>query len=278
MAEKHRGVLAIVANEAMTESAKKWLFTGIGALPPRILLFVELLLRVFLLLGSFFLFYGLLDNRELHDLMTEGVEADATIEKVQINRHSIGLDLVWKDAAGATRRLENVRLSDAYAKKIISGGRVARPSIAIKYLQHPGAGVVFLDDANDRSVQDRSRIILGAILSAGSLLGLWVYFRWCVQRMTPAAAGFFNGDIWMQSKAFMQWYCIDHMSFIEMATLSSALAFALTLGGFSKYIAGVFGVGEGLTDYYILCSLCLFLIIRISHWLIGKYFKSASGH
>ena len=76
----------------------------------------------------------------------------------------------------------------------------------------------------------------------------------------------------------MQWYCIDHMSFIEMATLSSALAFALTLGGFSKYIAGVFGVGEGLTDYYILCSLCLFLIIRISHWLIGKYFKSASGH
>ena len=157
MAEKHRE-LAIVANEAMTKSAKKWLFTGIGALPPRILLFVELLLRVFLLLGSFFLFYGLLDNRELHDLMTEGVEADATIEKVQINRRGLGLDLVWKDAAGATRRLENVRLSDAYAKKIISGGRVARPSIAIKYLQHPGAGVVFLDDANDRSVQDRPEL------------------------------------------------------------------------------------------------------------------------
>jgi hypothetical protein len=56
------------------------------------------------------------------------------------------------------------------------------------------------------------------------------------------------------------------------------LAFALTLGGFSKYIAGVFGVGESLTDHYIFCSLCLFLIIRISRWLIGKYFKSASGH
>jgi len=234
-----------------------------------------------MLLGVFLVSYAWFDAREMERLATEGIQAEAAIESVDV-RFSRGwkiveLKLAWT-AAGTTRR-QTVQLDEELAPRVVLGHRAIRPTVPIKYLPaEPDANVLFLDDVGRRWEVNMSGTRVGAsLLGLGALVLAILYsIRRQVRRKYPALpASYTSWPSWpnirdrirmKQTNSFMR-------VFMQYKYITAPFLAGLTYG--LKYI-GLFDVLESLAGLsergaWLILILASVVIMSISGWCYDRY-------
>lgn len=126
---------------------------------------------------------GWTDVDRVNDVVAKGLAAEATIvsavrKKGRRSGTSYYVNLAWKDASGASRTAEDVRVSNAMAGRLFRNDRIAVDRVAIRYLadQTDKAGVVLVDDVDEELELDRFMMYGGALVGLVGLLGCaWVF-------------------------------------------------------------------------------------------------------
>jgi hypothetical protein len=156
-------------------------------------------IRLFLLgaalLGPVLVYFGWSDVQRIRDIETNGVETTALIEgatrtKRRRGGESYSLKLAWRDKAGAVQKAEGVSVSSAFANQIISGDKITRASLRIKYV--PGAGIddkpIVLEDSGRQEEQDEFMMNLGFGLTGVGVVGSGLAFLIGRRRRDPEPA------------------------------------------------------------------------------------------
>lgn len=136
--------------------------------------------------GPFFAYTGWTDVDRVNDVLAKGVEGDARIvsavrKKGRRSGTSFYVNLAWKDASGADRKVEDIRVSNALSGKLFQNDRFdgSKP-LKIKYLADASDkdGVVIVDDARESLELDRFMMWGGAIVGLIGLFGCALVFGW----------------------------------------------------------------------------------------------------
>ena len=134
--------------------------------------------------GPVFAYLGWEDVARVNNVMDKGVEGSARItsavrKKGRKSGTSYYVNLAWKDASGAERTADDIRVSNVLAGQLFQNDRFdsSRP-VKIKYLadQPDKDGLVIVDDAKESLETDRFMMYGGAIVGAVGLLGCALVF------------------------------------------------------------------------------------------------------
>ena len=153
---------------------------------------VVAVLMVGLLVGPVMAYLGWSDGSHAARVMSEGVETKAVPESGtrrsgRRSGTSYSLNLAWQAADGTRMRAEGVSISSALAERVITGGRITRSSLNIKYLPSDPTHPVVLEDAETQRGVNDNLMYGGIAWFAGGLLAL-VGLRWTKRRRAAGAA------------------------------------------------------------------------------------------
>ena len=133
--------------------------------------------------GPISAYIGWEDVARVNNVMDKGVEGDARItsavrKKGRKSGTSYYVNLAWKDASGADRVAEDVRVSNALAGRLFRNDTIVVNQVKVKYLtdQPDKDGVVIAEDAKESIELDRFMMYGGAIAGAMGLLGCALVF------------------------------------------------------------------------------------------------------
>ena len=133
--------------------------------------------------GPVMVYMGWSDASRIRDIETNGIETTALIEGATRTTRRRGgetyaLKLAWRDKAGGIQKAEKVTVSSTFAKQIISGDKITRQSVRIKYL--PDATIdstpIVLEDAARQEDQDDFLVKLGLGTGAVGIVGSALFF------------------------------------------------------------------------------------------------------
>jgi hypothetical protein len=151
---------------------------GMGFIGAWIMGKLKWLLVLAAIFGPVSAYIGWTDVDRVNDVLAKGVEGDARIvsatrKKGRRSGTSYYVDLAWKDAAGADRTADEIRVSNAMARTLFRDDRIIVDRVKIKYLpdERSKAGVVLVDDAKEEIELDRFMMYGGAAIGAIGLLG-----------------------------------------------------------------------------------------------------------
>lgn len=145
--------------------------------------------------GPAMVYFGWADAARIRDLETNGIETTAIIEGATRTKRRRGgetysLNLAWRDKKGQVQKAEKVTVSSAFANQIISGDKLTRQSVRIKYL--PDATIdsapIVLEDASRQEEQDEFMMSFGFGLAGVGIVGSALFFLVGRRRRSAEAA------------------------------------------------------------------------------------------
>lgn len=134
-------------------------------------------------IGLLMTYWGWSDGARIRDLEANGIEATALIEgATRIKRRrggeSYALKLAWRDVKGEVQKAEKVTVSSTFAGQIISGDRITRQTVRIKY--HREATIdsmpMVLEDVARQEDTDDFLMKFGLGISAVGVVGSALFF------------------------------------------------------------------------------------------------------
>jgi hypothetical protein len=145
-------------------------------------------------IGIVLVYMGYTDGARIRDLQANGVVATANVDgatrtKGRRSGESFTLKLSWRDAKGAVQSSDRVRVSNAFAHRIIRGDRIMISSVRIKYLPDGSdTAPLVLDDADRQAENDDFMFNLGLGLTGGGGVLSLIMFLLARRRQTSVAA------------------------------------------------------------------------------------------
>ena len=133
--------------------------------------------------GLLMAYWGWSDASRIRDVEANGIEGVAAIEgathaKRRRGGETYALKLAWRDAKGEVQRSEKVTISSTFARQIISGDRIVRDSVRIKYPREMtlDSTPIVLEDAARQEETDDFLMKLGVGISALGAVGSGLFF------------------------------------------------------------------------------------------------------
>jgi hypothetical protein len=134
-------------------------------------------------IGLLLAYWGWSDGARIRDVEANGIEATAFIEgatrmKRRRGGETYALKLAWRDATGEVQKAEKVTISSTFAGQIISGDRITRETVRIKYHREPTIDSVpiVLEDAARQEDTDDFLMKFGFGISAVGVVGSGLFF------------------------------------------------------------------------------------------------------
>jgi hypothetical protein len=133
--------------------------------------------------GLLMVYWAWTDATRIRDVEANGIEGVAVIEgatraKRRRGGETYALKLAWRDTNGEVQRAEKVTVSNTFARQIISGDRIVRDSVRIKYPREATIDSIpiVLEDVARQEETDDFLMKFGLGISALGAVGSGLFF------------------------------------------------------------------------------------------------------